>query len=484
MHDNFTGRAHSINQDTSSPQIFALAVATVLLVALPVSAKPTSWDASITAAIDRSFVLDKRVPHHQLDVETQHGIVTLRGRVDNLLAKDRAVEQAQSIKGVRSVVDQIHVQATSVPDETLKRDVSDALSSDPATDDVESDVATSSGQVTLTGTVQSWAEKQMATDVVKTVKGVQSITNDLVVKAKAQRTDKEIQADVEARLRSDVVLTDRIIAVNSTDGHVELRGTVGSAREKVRATRLAYVMGVQTMNADALYVESWARNQMRRTASAHPSDDEIKRAVRDAFLSDPRVWAFDPVVEVKFGTVTLQGIVDNLAAKQAAKEDAYNTVGVRSVRNYLKVRPATPVDDETIARQVRVRLSNNPLVDRFDVRVSVLNGVVYLVGQVDHDAEIAQALLTAVKTKGVVDVKNRLTVGDGWNWSADYDIKDTIEDELWWSPFIDEDQVQVDVRNGVATLTGTVDSWWEKRVATDNAFEGGAKSVRNYLFVN
>jgi osmotically-inducible protein OsmY len=105
-------------------------------------------------------------------------------------------------------------------------------------------------------------------------------------------------------------------------------------------------------------------------------------------------------------------------------------------------------------------------------------------GQVDNDAEIGQALLTTAKVKGVVDVKNRLSVGEGWGWSADYDIKDAIEDELWWSPFIDEDHVQVEVLNGIAILTGTVDSWWEKRVATDNAFEGGAKSVRNYLFVN
>ncbi|NGZ02754.1 MAG: hypothetical protein CV090_06860 [Nitrospira sp. WS238] len=458
-------------------------IAVLLFVAVPASAESTDWDSSITAAIDRSFAIDESVPHNQLDIDTQQGIVTLSGTVDNLLAKERAVEQAQSIKGVRSVVDHMHVRPAPVPDEKLRSAVSDALSSDPVTDELKITVATSNGQVTLTGTVQSWAEKHVVTDVVKSVKGVQSIHNNLLVNEKAERTDKEIQTDIEARLRSDVFLTDDTILVRTSGGNVELLGNVGSALEKARATRLASVMGVHSVNADLLNVERRTRDQMRRTHRAHPSDSDIKRAVRDAFLYDPHVWAFDPDVQVRFGIVTLRGVVDNLEAKQAAETDAYHTIGVKSVRNYLKVRPVQHVDDETIARQIRIRLSNNPAVDRFEIGVSVLDGVVHLTGEVDSDTQIARALATAAKVKGVVDVKNRLKVGDGWTWSADYDIKDAIEDELWWSPFIDEEQVQVRVHNGVATLTGTVGSWFEKRMATDNAFEGGAQHVRNHLIV-
>jgi osmotically-inducible protein OsmY len=39
------------------------------------------------------------------------------------------------------------------------------------------------------------------------------------------------------------------------------------------------------------------------------------------------------------------------------------------------------------------------------------------------------------------------------------------------------------VTDGVATLTGTVDSWAERRAATDNAYEGGAVWVENELWV-
>lgn len=39
------------------------------------------------------------------------------------------------------------------------------------------------------------------------------------------------------------------------------------------------------------------------------------------------------------------------------------------------------------------------------------------------------------------------------------------------------------MNDGVATLVGVVDSLRERRMATENAYEGGAKKVRNLLRV-
>jgi osmotically-inducible protein OsmY len=44
---------------------------------------------------------------------------------------------------------------------------------------------------------------------------------------------------------------------------------------------------------------------------------------------------------------------------------------------------------------------------------------------------------------------------------------------LWWSPFVDSDDVNVTVDDGVVTLTGAVDSWSEYNAAANNAYEGG-----------
>ena len=62
-------------------------------------------------------------------------------------------------------------------------------------------------------------------------------------------------------------------------------------------------------------------------------------------------------------------------------------------------------------------------------------------------------------------------------------MKDDIESELFWSPFLDRDDITVAVTNGVATLTGTADSWFEFGEATKNAYEGGASLVYNNITV-
>jgi osmotically-inducible protein OsmY len=67
--------------------------------------------------------------------------------------------------------------------------------------------------------------------------------------------------------------------------------------------------------------------------------------------------------------------------------------------------------------------------------------------------------------------------------SSDWEIAEEIRDELRWSPFVNRDDIIVTVEDGVATLTGTVQSFNEYQAATENAREGGAISVVNKLEV-
>ena len=48
---------------------------------------------------------------------------------------------------------------------------------------------------------------------------------------------------------------------------------------------------------------------------------------------------------------------------------------------------------------------------------------------------------------------------------------------------MDEDDITVQVSDGVASLTGAVDTLRDRRIATVNAYEGGARQVRNHLKV-
>jgi len=55
---------------------------------------------------------------------------------------------------------------------------------------------------------------------------------------------------------------------------------------------------------------------------------------------------------------------------------------------------------------------------------------------------------------------------------TDFSIKQDVLDELEWQPSIDETQIGVVVKDGIVTLSGTVDSYVKKREA-----ENAAKSV-------
>jgi len=207
----------------------------------------------------------------------------------------------------------------------------------------------------------------------------------------------------------------------------------------------------------------------------------VKKAVNDAFLYDPRVNSYDIEVSVDNGVVTLSGVVDNLKAKKVAEKDARNTVGVLVVDNEIEVRPDKPITDELISEHVSKELRWDPVVERHEITVLARNRKVYLYGNVDNGFEKSRAENIASGVFGVVDVENNLQISKEWEWKSGEEIKDDIETELFWSIFVDSDDIQVFVDDGVVDLYGTVTTWGEVKAAVNNAYEGGAKKVRNHL---
>jgi osmotically-inducible protein OsmY len=468
-------------------------------------------DMAISDAVADELRVDRAVPEAKIEVLTTEGIVSLSGTVTNILAKERAEALAETVKGVRAVVNKIRVVPPVVrTDAALLKDIKNALLADPATDSFEIGVIVRDNIVTLSGSVDSWQERSLAEKVAKGVKGVVHVENDISVDYKQKRPDFEIKADIEQSLHWNTLVDDALISVNVQDGKVRLSGTVGSASERSEAIINAWVMGVKDVDASDLVVEKWARDKdLRKDKYVVKSDDEIREAVKDTLFYDPRVMSFNITPEVHGATVTLRGTVDNLQAKMAAERDAKHTVGVISVINRIKVRPDEPLADKDVAQAVRAALLRDPYVESYEVTVSVQNGVADLYGTVDSYFEKLQAEDVASRVPGVVLVDNNIHVDEdyapyvydpyvdkwdpydyewydyrpGYTASSDWEIELEIEDELYWSPFVDAGDVNVSVENGVAELTGTVDSWSEYRAAAENAYEGGAEWVDNDLVV-
>ena len=466
-------------------------------------------DPEIEAAVTASLIAAHSVQGNRIGVNVAEGVVTLNGVVSDILARERAARVTRSLRGVRSVVNQLSVRESRLPDADIERHVEQALLEDPVTEPWEIEADVTDGTVTLQGEVDSFVERELAVKIAKGVYGVRAVGNHIKVNVAVNRLDHEIEEEIARRLHWDARVDGHLVNVSSKDGQVALSGAVGSAQERLIARRDAWVAGVSTVNIDDLEVRWWAADDTQREQRRPTVDDAaIERAITDAFLHDPRVLSFRPDITVADGIVTLSGSVDTVKARRAAAEDAANTTGVWKVNNNLKVVPGNILPDERVELRVLSALDRDVVTWDEDIEVGVDFGKVRLFGEVGSYFAREQAEDLAARIGGVVEVDNRLRVdyevpGYGYafhDWdpvSFDYDfdrstvrqrpdweIAEDIEHELWWSPFVDADEVTVHVRDGKATLTGIVDSWHERAAAAENAVDGGALKVINELDVN
>jgi osmotically-inducible protein OsmY len=137
------------------------------------------------------------------------------------------------------------------------------------------------------------------------------------------------------------------------------------------------------------------------------------------------------MIKVSDGSAELIGDVANAEQYWRADEIVANTRGVQSMSNHLTIRGESP---------------------RFTL----------------HKFSVTPRLIIPVAR----DEGKRLT---------DRSLYEAVESELFWSPFVDEDEVDIEVHDGVVTLNGEVDSNSEYQAAEANALEAGAVMVHNEL---
>ncbi|CAN5807394.1 hypothetical protein BH11MYX4_BH11MYX4_00970 [soil metagenome] len=464
------------HRDTGSTQLTSAAASASPSAA---SRRAPIPDTDITQAIRRHMQEDQALRSEQVQVGVSDGICTLSGSVGNLLAKERALRVAESIRGVRSVIDNVDVAPVARTDQQIESDVTRELKRDVATRPYAVGATAKDGKVTLSGSADSWQQKTLFADVAKTVRGVKAIDSQISVHYATERSDAEIAADVKHRVANDVWLDGSAIGVTVTGHTVSVSGVVRSVAEKSRARSDAWTLGVDRVDDSGLVVDWLAHDDQRRTIDyAFRTDDAIAQAVRDAFRLDARLKTLEPKVAVQGGVVTLSGTVDSPMARRAAANDAKDTLGVWSVRDQTLVQPAGRPTDADIERGVKRALAEDLLLpDASSIHPSTAKGKVVLEGKVTSGFARFDAIADAASIPGVAEVVDDLSVT-----RSPAELKANIEDRLFWDPMVERDRVAVAVApDGVATLTGTLDSWSEVRAATDDALWGGAKRVVNEL---
>ena len=213
------------------------------------------------------------------------------------------------------------------------------------------------------------------------------------------------------------------------------------------------------------------------------ADTRLQRAVTAELNWDPRVPAGHIGVVADAGIITLTGHVENYADKDAAAAAARRVKGVRGVEEDIGVRLGhlgKRTDDE-IAAAIVHRLSWDVSVPAGRVTPTVEEGWLSLTGEVDWRFQKEAAEQDVQRLAGVIDVSNEITIKRRINVE---DIEDKITHALHRSWLFDPKLVSVGADEGTITLTGTVPTLRDRRVAETTAWAStGAVDVINQIKV-
>jgi osmotically-inducible protein OsmY len=140
-------------------------------------------DTDIAQAVRRTLEWDVFVPHEQITSTVSNGWVTLAGNVElwnDREAADRAIRNLQGVRGVTNTITVTPPKASSLE---VRRAIEGALERRAEREAKKIHVEVSDGTVTLTGTVQSWQEKEAVASAARFTPGVQSVDNQLRIAA-------------------------------------------------------------------------------------------------------------------------------------------------------------------------------------------------------------------------------------------------------------------------------------------------------------
>jgi hyperosmotically inducible protein len=312
--------------------------------------------------------------------------------------------------------------------------------------------------------------------------------------------DQPEDAFITTKVKMELLTADAVeplhINVDTLDGIVTLHGQVESATAKSKAAEEARtVKGVKDVRNMLAVVPSSAKDRVK--ASDDTIEKQVKKVIEnDSALADSSI----KVASVHDGTVVLSGKADTLSSHQRALIDARSVPGVRKVASEItspdrigdkeiwtdeppRAGAKNSASDAWVTTKVKVGLMKDPGgLSPMKINVDTRDGMVTLFGIVNTEADKRTAEQQARKIEGVKGVHNELQVvpevAANRVEAKDDQLHDAVQKRLEGRDALKDDNIDVEVKNGVVRLTGTVDGFGERMTALTVArATEGVKSV-------
>lgn len=142
------------------------------------------------------------------------------------------------------------------------------------------------------------------------------------------------------------------------------------------------------------------------------NDTKINMFIRTNFLKKKISYVLDVEITVFEGEVLLNGAIPSVEDMERIVEIAWQAEGVTKVYNYIRL--AEPSDlikssqDALIASSVRTRLMATPDITSVNYKITVDDGVLYMIGIAKSQKELDAVTNVIYKTDGITKVVSHL----------------------------------------------------------------------------
>ncbi len=219
----------------------------------------------ITRAVRAAFERDPAINLHKfpITVSVEGDVLELKGEVENIIAKRRALQIARETAGNQRIVDRLTLAvAQHQEDRELAQAVVEMLSREPVfgnflihrglRDCERNDwigVEAEDGRVRLHGVANSLSHRRMAEVLTWWVPGCADVDNRIRVEPEERDNDAEITDAVRLVLDKDPSIDSQQIAVTTRDREVYLTGAVPSEEaRRIVSYDCWYIPGVHAVH--------------------------------------------------------------------------------------------------------------------------------------------------------------------------------------------------------------------------------------------